>query len=108
MTPKGVQNAEAIIGACNKALTDLGEQAEPECKELLTGVVTTLETMKTRFFLKTNLAIPVTNACRKDAADLQTAADGGDLSGVADALARFRTSADKLFKQAKMDGIALT
>ena len=108
MTPKGIQNAEAVIEACNKALADLGEQAEPECKELLTGVVTTLETMKTQFFLKTNLAIPVTKACRKDAVDLQTAAAGGDLSGVADAVVRFRASADKLFKQAKMDGIALT
>ena len=108
MTPKGVQNTESIIAACNQALADLGDRAKPEWKEMLTGVVTALETMKPQFFLKTNLAIPVTNVCRKDAEALHAAVAGGDLAAVADAVSRFGARADKLFKQAKMDGIALT
>lgn len=108
MLPKGLQNADAIIEACNSTLAGLGDKAEPDWKETLGTVTSTMETLKSQFFLKTNLAIPVTNACLKAATEVQSLAAGEDLSGIPDALTRLQTSLDKLLKQGKMDGIALT
>ena len=108
MIPKGVQNADAIIEACNQSLADLGEKAKPEWKENLDNVINTMERLKTQFFIKTNLAIPVTKACLKDVSELQSLAAGGDLSGFPEVMARLQTDLKKLHRQAKMDGIALT
>jgi len=67
-----------------------------------------MEDLKTKFFLKTNLAIPITNASRKDAIELQSLADKHDLSRFPEVLARFRDNMEKLLKQAKMDGVIIT
>ena len=107
MIPKGIENADAIIEACKVTLAGLGS-ADPEWKEVLQSAIAALEELKTVFFLKTNLAIPVTNACRKDAAELQSNVEKKDLSGFAETLARFRGNAEKLLKLANMEGITIT
>ena len=107
MIPKGIENADAIIEACTSALAGL-DAAEPEWKEVLQSAIAALEGLKTKFFLKTNLAIPLTNACRKDAGDLRLLVEKKDLSGFPEALARFRASMEKLLKQADMEGITIT
>ena len=107
MVPKGIENANAIIEACKLALAGL-DSADPEWKEVLKSVIEILEELKTKFFLKTNLAIPITNACRKDAAELQSLVEKQDLSRVPDVLASFRGDMEKLLKQAKMDGVIIT
>lgn len=107
MVPKGMENADAIVEACKLTLARL-ESGEAEWRELLQSAVSALEELKTKFFLKTNLAIPITNACRKDAAELQALAEKGDLSGFPEALARFRGNLEKLLKQADMQGITIT
>lgn len=108
MIPKGLQNTDAIIEACSKALADLGNGAAPECKEIVTNVIGIMENLKTQFFVKTNLAIPVTNACLKDATELRRLASEGDRSKLPEVLARLQSSLENLLKRAKMDGIALT
>ncbi len=107
MIPKGIENADAIIEACKLTLAGL-DSAEPEWKEVLQSVISALEELKTKFFLKTNLAIPITNTCRKDAVELQALAEKQDLSGFPETLARFRGNVEKLFKQANMEGITIT
>jgi len=108
MIPKAMQNADAIIEACNKSLADLGEKAKPEWNEILNSVISTMEKLKTQFFIKTNLAIPVTKACLKDATELQSLTAEADLSKLPEVLARLQADLEKLLRQAKMDGIALT
>ena len=107
MIPKGIENADAIIEACKLTLAGLGT-ADPESKEVLQSIIGVIEDLKTKFFLKTNLAIPITNACRKDATELQSLVDKHDLSAFSEVLARFRGNMEKLLKQAKMEGLVIT
>ena len=107
MIPKGIENADAIIESCRLTLTGL-DSAEPEWKEVLQSVISAIEELETKFFLKTNLAIPITNTCRKDAVELQSLAEKQDLSGFPETLERFRVNVEKLFKQANMEGITIT
>jgi len=107
MIPKGIETTNAIIEACQLTLAGL-DSADPEWKEVLQSVIEIMEDLKTKFFLKTNLAIPITNACLKDATELQSLVENHDLSGFPEALARFRGNMEKLLKQAKMDGLTIT
>ena len=107
MIPKGIETTNAIIEACQLTLAGL-DSADPEWKEVLQSVIEIMEDLKTRFFLKTNLAIPITNACLKDATELKSLVEKHDLSGFSEVLTRFRGSMENLLKQAKMDGLTLT
>jgi len=107
MIPKGIENANAIIEACKLTLAGL-DSADPEWKEMLQSVIEIMEDLKTKFFLKTNLAIPITNASRKDATELQSLVEKHDLSCFPEVLARFRGNMEELLKQAKMDGVIIT
>ena len=107
MTPKGIENANAIIEACKLTMTGL-DSTDPEWKEVLQSVIEILDKLKTMFFLKTNLAIPITNASRKDATELQSIVEKHNLSRFPDVLARFRGNMEKMLKQANMDGLIIT
>ncbi len=107
MIAKGIENVNSIIEACQLTLASL-ESADPEWKEVLQSIIETMENLKTNFFLKTNLAIPITNASRKDAIELQSLVEKHDLSCFPEVLARFRGNMEKLLKQAKMDGLTIT
>ena len=75
---------------------------------MLQSVIEIMEDMKTKFFLKTNLAIPVTNTPRKDAIELQSLVEKDDLSQFPEVLARLQGSMEKLLKQAKMERVIIT
>ncbi len=107
MISKGIENANVIIEACKLTLADLNS-ADPEWKKVLQSVIEIMENLKTKFFLKTNLAIPITNASRKDAIELQSLVEKHDLSCFSEVLARFRGNVEKLLKQAKMEGVIIT
>ena len=107
MIPKGIETANVIIETCQLTLAGLGS-ADPEWKEVLRSVIEIMEDLKTKFFLKTNLAIPITNACRKDATELQSLVEKHGLSCFPEVLARFRGNMEKLLKQAKMEGVIIT
>jgi len=107
MIAKGIENVNAIIEVCQLTLAGL-ESADPEWKEVLQSVIEIMEDLKTNFFLKTNLAIPITNACLKDATELQSLVEKHDLSCFPEVLARFRGNMEKLLKQAKMEGVIIT
>jgi len=107
MIPKGIDNADTIIKACKLTIARLGE-ADQENKELLQSAIDVLENMKKKFFLKTNLAVPPTNACKKDAIELQSIVEEGDLSTFPELIAKFRGNMEKLLKLAKMDGVIIT
>lgn len=108
MPPKGLQNTDEIINLCNETQALLGSDLKAEWKEVLDSVVEILEGMKSKFFLKTNPAVPVTNAIRKDAAALKETAEAGNLTDVPAALESLRADMEKLLKSAKMEGIIIT
>ncbi len=107
MIAKGIENVNAIIEVCQLVLTGL-ESANHEWKEVLQSIIEIMEDLKTNFFLKTNLAIPITNACLKDATEFQSLVEKHDLSCFPEVLARFRGNMEKLLKQAKMEGVIIT
>jgi len=107
MIAKGIENVNAIIEVCQLTLAGL-ESADPEWKEVLQNIIEIIEDLKTNFFLKTNLAIPITNVCLKDATELQSLVEKHDLSCFPEILARFRGNMEKLLKQAKMEGVIIT
>ena len=108
MVPKGIENADAIIDASRQTLEALDPSANPEWTECLESVIDIMGDMKNKFFLKTNLAIPVTNACRKDAVELQSLAAKHDMDSFPKAVERFRGNMETLLKRAKMDGVIIT
>ncbi len=108
MIARGVENADAIIQTLNKAVSDLGKKAKPEWLASMKNIVATLEDMKGKFFIKTNFAIPVTNAVLKDATELGAQAAKGDLAKFQEALGKLQSSVDGLVKRSKMDGVSLT
>ena len=107
MTTKGEENTDVIIEACQAILVALASP-KPEWKEALEGTVTALENLKTLFFLKTNLAVPITNTCRKDAEELRGLADKEDLDAFGEAIPRFSDNIKKLLDQSNMEGLIIT
>ena len=108
MPPIGVQNTDEIIALCNETQSVLGSAIEPAWKEVLDSVVQILEGMKSKFFLKTNPAVPITNALKKEAVALKETAEAGNAGAFPEALEKFRTVMEKLLKAAKMEGIIIT
>lgn len=107
MIARGIESTNATIEACQKTLAGL-ESADPEWKEVLSSIIKILEGMETNFFLKTNLAIPITNKCRKDAEEIESLMTGGNLSKFPEVLARFQGTIEELLKQGKMEGVIIT
>jgi len=105
---KAIENSDAIIATCTQILSELGDKAKPEWKGTLENVVSAIEKLKTQFFIKTNLAIPGTKACLKDATEVRSLVSAGDLPKLPDVLARLQASLEKLLSQAKMEGVSLT
>jgi len=108
MPPKGIMNTDEVIAMCNETQSVLGDAIKPEWTEVLTSVVEILEGMKSKFFLKTNPAVPITNAIKKAATALKDAAAAGDTGAIPGALDQLRTSMEKLLKAGKMEGIIIT
>jgi hypothetical protein len=108
MPPKGLQNTDEIIALCNETQSTLGSAIDPGWKEVLDSVVEILEGMKPKFFLKTNPAVPITNALKKDAVALKETAETGNNGAFPEALEKLRTGMEKLLKAAKMEGIIIT
>lgn len=108
MKPKGVENVEAIIAACQKTLEVLGAGGDKAAKDWLSSAIDVVGQMQGKFFLKTNPAIPVTNRCRKDAEELQAAATAGDKDKFSQVWEQFKKDMDDLLKRSSMEGVIIT
>jgi hypothetical protein len=108
MKPKGVENAESVLAACREAAKTLGPSGNDEWIATLESIAQAIESLQSRFFLKTNPAIPATKACRADAEELAGLAGNGHLDQVPAVLERFKVSMEKLLKAANMEGIIIT
>ena len=108
MPPKGLLNTDEIISLCGETQAVLGNAIEPGWKEVLDSIVDILESLKPKFFLKTNPAVPITNACKNDAAALKELAVAGNTAAIPDAIDKFKSDMEKLLGLAKMEGIIIT
>ena len=108
MPAKGAQNVEATIAELKKTLASLGDKAKPEWQMSLNNIIQKLEDMKDLFFMKSNIAVPATGACLKDATELSSLAAAGNTSSFPEALVRLQTSMDNLIDRSSLDGVSLT
>ena len=108
MIPKGVQNLEACLAACRNIIDSLSPDTDPEWREILSSIIAVGQDLKTKFFLKTNMAIPATNACRKRALELEEIAGGEEMSRFSEVLDNLKGSVEKLLEGADMGGIVIT
>ena len=107
MSTKGEENTDLIIESCQEVLATLVDP-KPEWEEVLATTVAALGKLKTLFFLKTNLAVPITNACRKDTEQLKELADKQDFAAFDEVFAGFQKNIKKLLEQSNMKGLILT
>lgn len=118
MIAKGLQNAEEISTLCREIATLIGTEIKPaeinpaetilDWKEVLESVADVLDNLKSKFFLKTNPAVPITNACKKDATAIKDLVVSKDLTRIPEALDKLKSDMEKLLKGAKMEGIIIT
>ena len=108
MIPKGVQNLEEALASCQDTLDSLGHDADPEWRQVLASIIAIGQDLKTKFFFKTNLAIPATNACRKHAHELKEIASGAEIDRFAEVLGTLKRSVEDLLDGADMGGIVIT
>ncbi len=107
MSTKGEDNVNTIIEACQATLAALTDP-KPEWKVILDDTITALEKVKISFFLKTNLAVPITNTCRKDAEELRGLAEKQDTATFGDVITRFADNIKSLIDQSSMEGLIIT
>ena len=108
MVSKGVQNLEAATETCRGILEKLKPEANPEWKIILKSIIELGQDLKTKFFLKTNLAVPVTNGCLKSARELEKIVESGDLDLFPEVLNKLKSTFEKLLDGADMGGIVIT
>jgi hypothetical protein len=108
MVPKGIQNAGAVRRICEDVLDRLDPTADPRWKEILSDIAKALDQLESKFYLKTNLAVPVTNACRKSAEELADLTGSGGMDRFPEVLEQLKANVEKLLKGANMEGIIIT
>ena len=108
MVAKGIQNLEAVIDICRVIMAKLKQDADSEWENILKSIIEVGQDLKTKFFLKTNLAVPITSTCLKNARELDEIADGDNLDPFLEALNRLKGNVEKLLDGADMGGIVIT
>src|SRR5262249_60357053 len=72
---KGLENLQEAITACQQASTAIATASAAEAvqaQSALTGVLTSLNEVSDKFFIKTMMSVPPTKACRTEAAAVAT------------------------------------
>ena len=108
MVPKGVQNLEAVMEVCRGILSRLETGTHPDWEVVLNSIIEIGQDLKTKFFLKTNIAVPITNACLKSSRALEEFVKSGNLEGVPETIDTLKSKVEKLLDGADMGGIVIT
>jgi hypothetical protein len=111
MPAKGEENLKSTMDTCSRVLAGLDKvttEGVSVWKSELEQIAKTLQGLEGKFFFKTNPSIPSSNACRKDAVQLEELQQKGDWSTFAATLPRFRQNVETMVKKAEMPGTVLT
>ena len=108
---KGLENLQEAITACQQASTAIATASAAEAvqaQSALAEVLTSLNEVGDKFFLKTMMSVPPTRVCKTEAAavaDVITAQHWGSLPA---ALEKLQKATKALVTKAKMDGTTIT
>ncbi|MGE3538683.1 MAG: hypothetical protein AB7N91_14795 [Candidatus Tectimicrobiota bacterium] len=108
---KGLENLQEAISACEQATGAVATASAAEAaqvRSVLEGVLTSLNDVSDKFFIKTMMSVPPTKACRTEAsavASLVAAQQWGNLPA---AVEKLEKATKALVAKAKMDGTTIT
>jgi hypothetical protein len=108
---KGQENLQEAITACEQASTALAEAHAAEAaqaKEALQDVLTSLNEVGDKFFLKTMMSVPPTKACKTEATAVASIIDAQKWDSLPPALEKLQKATKALVTKAKMDGTTIT
>jgi hypothetical protein len=108
---KGQENLQETIATCEKASSALAGASAAEAapaKTALQEILTSLNEVSDKFFMKTMMSVPPTKACRTEAAAVVTVIDTQKWSALPGALDKLQKATKALVTKAKMDGTTIT
>jgi hypothetical protein len=108
---KGLENLRDAIAACEQMSTALATASVAEAAPVRDGlqdVLSSLNEVSDKFFIKTMMSVPPTKACRTEAAAMATLVDQQQWGNLSGALDKLQKATNALVTKAKMDGTTIT
>jgi hypothetical protein len=108
---KGLDNLQDAITACQQASTAVATASAAEAtqvRDVLEGVLTSLNAVSDKFFIKTMMSVPPTKACRTEATAVAALVADQKWSGLPAAVDKLDKATRALVTKAKMDGTTIT
>jgi hypothetical protein len=108
---KGQENLQEAVATCQQASTALAEADAAEAAQAQTTlqeVLTSLNEVSDKFFLKTMMSMPPTKACKTEAAAVAAMITEQNWSALPTALEKLQKATKALVTKAKMDGTTIT
>ena len=108
---KGQENLQETITLCQQASTALAAASATEAsqaKTTLDDILTSLNEVSDKFFIKTMMSVPPTKACKTEAAAVVAAASTQNWGSLPGAVDKLQKATKALVTKAKMDGTTIT
>jgi hypothetical protein len=108
---KGLENLQEAITACQQASTAVATASAAEAaqaRSALESVLTSLNEVSDKFFIKTMMSVPPTKACRTEATAVVALVADQQWSGLPAAVEKLEKATKALVTKAKMDGTTIT
>ena len=108
---KGLENLQEAIVACQQASTTVASASVAEAVQAqgaLAEVLTSLNDVSDKFFIKTMMSVPPTKACRTEAATVVTLVAEQQWTSLPAAVEKLEKATRALVTKAKMDGTTIT
>ena len=108
---KGLENLQEAITACQQANTVVANASAAEAaqaRSALAGVLTALNEVSDKFFIKTMMSVPPTKACRTEATAVAALVANQQWASLPGAVEKLEKATKALVTKAKMDGTTIT
>jgi hypothetical protein len=108
---KGIENLQGAIDTCQKACTqlaDAGTNEASQAKASLQDILTSLNDVSDKFFIKTMMSVPPTKMCKTDAETVVALIEAENWVGLPNAVEKLQKATKALITKAKMDGTTIT
>ena len=108
---KGLENLREAITVCQQVSTAVATASTAEAaqaRSALESVLTSLNEVSDKFFIKTMMSVPPTKACRTEATTVAALVADQKWSNLPTAVEKLEKATKALVTKAKMDGTTIT
>ena len=108
---KGLENLQETVATCEQMQTALAAATEAEAVKArgeVQEVLTSLQEVSDKFFLKTMMSVPPTRACKTEAVAVAALVTARQWAALPAALEKLQKATKTLVTKAKMDGTTIT